>query len=718
MFLRACILAASLSVAACGGGGGSGGSGSTGGSTGGTSGSGSSGSGTTSSSQPKIIGEVLAFPATNAPAVFISSPYNTQANFKVQDQTGTTALTNATITVNGTALTYYSSDQEYYGQLTVSPGDSVVVVVTVNGVSYKSSYTQFSTFPTITSPAAGSNWSTQVTNLISWSSTLPDLTAVYALEVATSGGSPVWPSNGYLQTTRATSYTVPAGSLSAGSDLVLVGLMDYVSITGAASGSAVTYGAFSYAAVNATTPIAPPQLIQIAITPSSVTVGLGGSTQLSATGTYSDGSTQDITAQVTWTSAAPSIATASSTGAVTGVNSGSTTVTASYQGVSATDNIIVFQPTPSPTPPLSQSVAFQIDYAHSGYATFGGNGPTFPPSTSWSVTLNGAVSYPLIAGGRIFVTTQLNSVASLYALDEATGTTLWGPVTIPAGFSGWSGAAYDQGTVFVQNGGSAPDDDGVLTAYDAASGTVKWTSYLRGQYMFTAPPTAVNGVVYTSGAGGAGTLYAVNEVDGSILWTAFVENGDQSSPAVSSDGVFVSYPCQAYKFDPISGASLWHYSGPCEGGDGKTAVYANGLLYTRDPGNGNYIFNASTGAQAGTFTGYILPAFSSQTGYFLQNGTLNAIDQSSQATLWSFQGDGHLTSPPIVIDNAVIIASSTGTVYALNATTGATLWSGSTGTIINALDEQDDVVKSTLGAGEGWLVVPAGSTLTAWKLTP
>ncbi len=40
----------------------------------------------------------------------------------------------------------------------------------------------------------------------------------------------------------------------------------------------------------------------IAITPASPSVPLGGTMQLTATGTYADGSTQDLTATVTWTS--------------------------------------------------------------------------------------------------------------------------------------------------------------------------------------------------------------------------------------------------------------------------------------------------------------------------------------------------------------------------------------------------------------------------------
>jgi outer membrane protein assembly factor BamB len=195
-------------------------------------------------------------------------------------------------------------------------------------------------------------------------------------------------------------------------------------------------------------------------------------------------------------------------------------------------------------------------------------------------------------------------------------------------------------------------------------------------------------------------------------------NGDHSSPAVSSDGVFVSYPCQVYKFDPITGSSLWHYSGPCEGGGGKTPAYANGLLYVRDPGEGSdKIFDASIGTMVGTFTATPIPALSAQTGFFQSAGTLQGIDLTTHNVLWSFTGDGFLVSAPIVINQTVFVGSSSGNVYAVDSTTGAKMWSGAAGSTISGPDEQNVSQPLTgLGAGEGYLIVPAGSVLTAWKL--
>src|SRR5262249_40956222 len=153
--------------------------------------------------------------------------------------------------------------------------------------------------------------------------------------------------------------------------------------------------------------------------------------------------------------------------------------------------------------------------------------------------------------------------------------------------------AYDSGKVFVLN------FDGLMKAFDAATGNLLWSVSLPGQFIFTSPPTAVNGTVFTGGAGSGGTVYAVNETNGEVLWTMPVENGDNSSPAFSGGSVFVSYVCpQAYAFNATTGQELWHFSGNCEGGGGATPVVHSGQVYVRESSltqTNGLVLDANTG---------------------------------------------------------------------------------------------------------------------------
>jgi len=77
-------------------------------------------------------------------------------------------------------------------------------------------------------------------------------------------------------------------------------------------------------------------LTSIAVTPTSPAhLKVGATQQFTATGTYSDSTTADITSTVTWNSATPGTATISTAGLATGVAQGTTQITASLTGVTS-----------------------------------------------------------------------------------------------------------------------------------------------------------------------------------------------------------------------------------------------------------------------------------------------------------------------------------------------------------------------------------------------
>ncbi|MDX2010250.1 MAG: Ig-like domain-containing protein [Myxococcaceae bacterium] len=86
-------------------------------------------------------------------------------------------------------------------------------------------------------------------------------------------------------------------------------------------------------------------LVSVTVGPTSPTVAQGGTRQLTATGSYSDGSTQDLTETVTWsssTSGVASVSNASGTrGLVSGLSAGSATITATSGSVSGSTGVTV-----------------------------------------------------------------------------------------------------------------------------------------------------------------------------------------------------------------------------------------------------------------------------------------------------------------------------------------------------------------------------------------
>ena len=84
-----------------------------------------------------------------------------------------------------------------------------------------------------------------------------------------------------------------------------------------------------------------PVLLSIAVTPVNPSITVGAYQQFTATGTYSDGSHQDLTNSVIWTSSAPTIATISSGGLASGLAAGSTTIQAASGSINGSTSLTV-----------------------------------------------------------------------------------------------------------------------------------------------------------------------------------------------------------------------------------------------------------------------------------------------------------------------------------------------------------------------------------------
>ena len=89
-----------------------------------------------------------------------------------------------------------------------------------------------------------------------------------------------------------------------------------------------------------------PKLSSITLSPSVATFNLavGFTRQLTATGNYSDGSTNDISSQVTWSSSNTGVATISSAGLITSIAPGISQIAASLSGVTSANVILTVLP--------------------------------------------------------------------------------------------------------------------------------------------------------------------------------------------------------------------------------------------------------------------------------------------------------------------------------------------------------------------------------------
>jgi hypothetical protein len=163
-------------------------------------------------------------------------------------------------------------------------------------------------------------------------------------------------------------------------------------------------------------------LTSILISPAAPNVALGQSQQLSATGVLSDGSKQDMTKAVTWTSVQPSVASINQSGLASGKQVGSTKLKASSGPATATITLTVGAAAlvSIALSPQSLSVPKGGTQQLNAVGTFSdGSQKTITDSATWGVFPTGVASISptgLVKGqtvGSARVTAELDSIRGM-----------------------------------------------------------------------------------------------------------------------------------------------------------------------------------------------------------------------------------------------------------------------------------------------------------------
>lgn len=157
----------------------------------------------------------------------------------------------------------------------------------------------------------------------------------------------------------------------------------------------------------------PPALQSIAVTPETASIAVGSPQQFTATGTYCDGGTADLTTKVVWTSDNTTVATIDASGLATGVAAGEATITATLDLL--TDSAILTVTEAPAAPTVTVSITMSTSSRTAGPNTFvwaiatvsvGVEGATV--EGHWEGAATGSVSGTTNANGNVSL--QSNSV--------------------------------------------------------------------------------------------------------------------------------------------------------------------------------------------------------------------------------------------------------------------------------------------------------------------
>ncbi len=226
------------------------------------------------------------------------------------------------------------------------------------------------------------------------------------------------------------SVNIPAGGLFADFP-VAANAVGQATITASLNGGSAT----------ATVTVTPAELTALTLSPQTPTIYTGETLQFTASGTMTDGTSQDFTARVTWTSSNTNVATINATGLANALAAGSSTMGASFSFVaSATGQnltiststvLTVKQPVglvlTAPTTTLIVGNSTTVTVTSSDPAPAGGLAVTLTQSGSGSATFPTAVS--IAASGTSATFTLTASTAGDVTVTAAAFERLPGSIT-------------------------------------------------------------------------------------------------------------------------------------------------------------------------------------------------------------------------------------------------------------------------------------------------
>lgn len=251
-------------------------------------------------------------------------------------------------------------------------------------------------------------------------------------------------------------------------------------------------------------------------------------------------------------------------------------------------------------------------------------------SEIWSKSFSYEVTGPTIAEGLAFVSVRDTGGDNLFALDVSDGSEIW-TLSVPLS-DDTANPTYHDGRLYHGT------DEGKLYSISATDGSINWDITISDQYVV--PPAVADGTIYTSVTDG--TIRAYSAADGTEEWSFLTDNINDNLSA---------------------------------------PTYHNGVVYVGDDDGGNvWAINASDGSkiwkqdtpnvETHSPTIYDDKIIVSGSSEYLQ-----ALDINTGSKLWSRNLSGEFSySKPAIADGVVYVAFELGSIFAVNASDGSTVW--------------------------------------------
>jgi hypothetical protein len=450
-----------------------------------------------------------------------------------------------------------------------------------------------------------------------------------------------------------------------------------------------------------------PTLSSIAVTPTNPSIAAGATQQFTATSTYSDGSTRNVSSTATWTTTTASVATISSSGLATAVATGSSVITAAVGSISGTTTLTV--------PPQVTSIAI----APATAGTYTGDTDQFTATATYS---NGSTAN---VTSTVSWTSTNTSVATISTSGLATGLAA-GTSAVTASLGGVTSAAV---TLTVQAKTVTSITVTPSTASTYTTDTAQFsamatyndgsTASVTSTATWTTTPSSVasvnsSGLATGVAAGSTTVTAAVGTITGTAALTVQTKaltsiTVAPTNPNVAEDGTLQFGATGTYNDGSTGNATssvTWSASaGTITTAGLYTAPSSSGAetVTATSPSNSSITANAKV-TVANAPQGAVLTYHNddARDGAYTQEVTLMPSNVSSTmfGKLYAYPVDGQIYAQPLYMPqmtigggthDVVFVVTQNDTVYAFNADatssqTAQTFWTVHLGSPVNAND--------------------------------
>jgi trimeric autotransporter adhesin len=310
-------------------------------------------------------------------------------------------------------------------------------------------------------------------------------------------------------------------------------------VTGLSVGQSTITATTSGVSGTATVTVAP-MLKSIAVT-GNTSLMVGQSQQLTASATYSDGSTKDVTGTATWTSSAIAVAIVSAGGSVTALSVGQSTITATAEGMSVTTTIMVSPALKSIAVGGTTSVVVGKSQQLTATATYSdGTMKDVTGTAVWNSSAQGVAAVSssgvvaAVSAGQSTITASLTGISGTLVI-TVIERSLSSLSVSPSEFTIFSGTSQQFGATGVYNDGSFADLTSQVTwsSSNTATASVNSSGVVLGNAAGTATINASSGSVSTEStvtvsSASTGFIY-INDLTDSRLFQYQAGGGAQIS---------------------------------------------------------------------------------------------------------------------------------------------------------------------------------------------